>query len=65
MHTGRQPKLYHCGIRENVSRNTPANANEHRAGFKKAIREFDENKVVEIVLDEYYRSLDRLRYKQV
>ena len=25
-----QPKLYHCGIRGNVSRNTLANANEHR-----------------------------------
>jgi len=36
-----------------------------RAGFEKARREFDENKVVEIVLDEYYRSLHRLSYKQV
>jgi transposase len=26
-----QPKLYHCGIRGNVSRNTLANANEHRS----------------------------------
>jgi len=25
-----KPKLYHCGIRGNVSRNTLANANEHR-----------------------------------
>ena len=25
-----RPKLYHCGIRGNVSRNTLANANEHR-----------------------------------
>jgi len=25
-----QPKLYHCGIRGNISRNTLANANEHR-----------------------------------
>jgi len=25
-----RPKLYHCGIRANVSRNTLANANEHR-----------------------------------
>ncbi|MBW2576406.1 MAG: IS4 family transposase [Deltaproteobacteria bacterium] len=26
-----QPKLYHCGIRGNASRNTLANANEHRS----------------------------------
>ena len=26
-----QPKLYHCGIRGNISRNTVANANEHRS----------------------------------
>jgi len=57
-----QPKLYHCGIRCNVSRNTLANANEHRdwriyADFAKLK---DELADVDFVVDELVTSVEQL-----
>ncbi len=57
-----QPKLYHCGIHGNVSRNTLANANEHRdwriyADFAKLK---DELADVDFVVDELVTSVEQL-----